>query len=92
MSIAVKYSVEQGKPTVFVRSDKFEKSADLDAKRIAIEEATKHLGVCGISGMSGPYPIDPDTGNEIDPSKLAEWFTSKKPIAYQNDFYMMRSF
>ncbi len=91
MSVTIVSSKKEGlKATVIVQSDEFAKVASTDAKSKAIEEGAKHLGLCGISGSSGPYAVD-EQGRELDAFKMAELATKKERIRYPNDFYLSQS-
>jgi hypothetical protein len=38
-----------------------------EAKSLALRAGSQHVHNCGISGQSGPYPIDPATGRAFNP-------------------------
>lgn len=79
------------KGTVTVEGDTFADVGSTEAKQAAIAEAQKHLGLCGISGQSGPYPVD-DMGKELtDAMQMSEMIKQGRGYKYRNDFSITQS-
>lgn len=92
MSLTVKnWEAGNHRGTVTLSGDTFSEVAGVTAKNMAIQEATKYLGLCGISGASGPYPVDEEGLQVNDPAALKELIDSKIPFKYHNDFYISQS-
>ncbi len=79
------------KGLAIIEADNFAEACNTDSKRKAIEEGTKHLGLCGISGSSGPYPVDEDGKEVTDLTLLSAMFKDKKPVKYRNDYNISQS-
>jgi len=85
---------EGSKVKVIVEGDSFAEVSSSEAKNIALAEAQKILGLCGISGSSGPYPVDLG-GEEIqDAAKFAEAVKNNggnSVFKYRNDYSVQQS-
>ena len=88
----VSWKSEGVKGIVTLEGTSFAEVTEGSSKHEAIKEATKHLGLCGISGMSGPYPVD-ENGNEVQDLKLlSEMIKNGQSMKYRNEYYVTQSF
>jgi hypothetical protein len=79
------------KGTVIIEGDTFSDVSSTEAKQAAIAEAQKHLGLCGISGQSGPYPVD-ENGKELtDALQMNELIKQGRGYKYRNDYSITQS-
>ena len=92
MPTVAKINITGPKGTVVVKGSSFTEVSSTDAKNLALAEARKHLGLCGISNISGPYPVD-EQGDEItDPQDMVKYSAQGKPLIYNNEFTVAQSF
>jgi hypothetical protein len=77
--------------TVVIKGKDFTSVANTEAKNMASEEAAKHLGRCGISNVSGPYPVD-DEGKQMEMEDVIEAVKLGEKLAYHCDYDFTQSF
>lgn len=79
------------KGVVIIEGDTFSSVSSTEAKQLAISEGQRHMGLCGISGQTGPYPVD-ENGTELtDASAMQKLITEGRGYKYRNDFTITQS-
>lgn len=79
------------KGTVIVEGDTFAAVSSTEAKQAAIAEGQKHMGLCGISGQTGPYPVDEDGKELTDATQMQDLIKQGRGYKYRNDFTLTQS-